>query len=82
MSQTTVHQQLHGYRSGHQLLSASLVLDPRDQDTVNSLSDLAGGLRPGELFDPYLTAYRYRAGRTTFWLGRSRTSTHLAPAVF
>ena len=57
MTRTTVHQQFHGYRKGHQLLSASLVLDARDQDAVDSLSDLTGGLRPGELFDPYLTAY-------------------------
>ena len=57
MSRTTVHQQLHGYRKGHQLLSASLVLNAQDQDLVNRLSDLSGRLRPGELFDPYLTAY-------------------------
>ena len=57
MNRTTVHQQLHGYRKGHQLLSASLVLDAHDQDVVNRLSDLSGRLRPGELFDPYLTTY-------------------------
>lgn len=57
MTRTTVHQQLHGYRKGHQLLSASLALDARDQDAVDSLSDLTGRLRPGELFEPYLTAY-------------------------
>ena len=57
MSLTTVHQQLHGYRKGHQLLSASLVLNAQDQDVVNRLSDLSGRLRPSELFDPYLTAY-------------------------
>ena len=57
MSRTTVHQQLHGYRKGHQLLSASLDLNAQDQDVVNRLSDLSGRLRPGELFDPYLTAY-------------------------
>ena len=57
MTRTTVHQQFHGYRKGHQLLSASLVLDPRDQDAVDSLSDLTGGLRPRQLFDPYLTTY-------------------------
>ena len=62
MSRTTVHQQLHGYRKGHQLLSASLVLDPHDQDVVNRLSDLAGRLRPGELFDPYVTAYPLPSG--------------------
>ena len=57
MNRTTVHEQLHGYRKGHQLLSASLVLDSQDQDAVNSLSDLTGRLRPGQLFEPYLTAY-------------------------
>ena len=57
MSRTTVHQQFHGYRKGHQLLSASLVLDTPDQDVINRLSDLTGRLRPGELFDPYLTTY-------------------------
>ena len=57
MIRTTVHQQLHGYRKGHQLLSTSLVLDAQDQDVVNRLSDLSGRLRPGQLFDPYLTAY-------------------------
>ena len=57
MNRPTVHQQFHGYRKGHQLLSASLVLDTPDQDVVNRLSDLTGRLRPGELFDPYLTAY-------------------------
>ena len=34
-----------------------MVLDAHDQDVVNRLSDLTGRLRPGELFDPYLTAY-------------------------
>ena len=57
MTRTTVHQQLHGYRKGHQLLSGSLDLDSRDQDAVDSLSDLTGRLRPGERFAPYLTAY-------------------------
>ena len=57
MARTTVHQQLHGYRKGHQLLSGSLNLDSRDQDAVDSLSDLTGRLRPGERFAPYLTAY-------------------------
>ena len=57
MTRTTVHQQFHGYRKGHQLLSASLGLHPRDQDAVDILSDLTGHLRPGEMFDPYLTAY-------------------------
>lgn len=57
MSRTTVHEQLHGYRNGHQLLSTSLALDASDQDVVDRLSDLTGRLRPGEILDPYLTAY-------------------------
>lgn len=57
MNPTVVYEQLHGYRKGHELLSASVRLDGPDQDLVNRLSDLTGRLRPGELFDPYLTAY-------------------------
>ena len=57
MTQPSLHQQFHGYRKGHQLLSASLVLDPHDQDVVDRLSDVTGRLRPGELFNPYLSAY-------------------------
>ena len=57
MSDNQVHQQEHGYRDGHQLLSSSLKLSRNDQDTVDRLSDMAGPLRPGETFDPYLTAY-------------------------
>lgn len=50
-------QQLHGYRHGHQLLSASIKLPKPDQDLVDRLSDIAGPLRPGERFEPYLTCY-------------------------
>ena len=46
MNRTTVHHQLHGYRKGHQLLSASLVLNDQDQDVVNRLSDLSGRPTP------------------------------------
>ena len=53
----TIHQQLHGYRSGHQLLQSSVRLDRQDQDLIDHLSDMAGPLRPGETFDPYVTAY-------------------------
>ena len=62
MTQTTLHQQFHGYRKGHQLLSASLALDPHDQDAVDRLSDVTGRLRPGELFNPYLSAYPLPSG--------------------
>jgi hypothetical protein len=57
MIEDTVEQQEHGYRSGHQLLSASLKLPRDDQDAVDRLSDMAGSLRPGETFSSYLTAY-------------------------
>ena len=50
-------QQLHGYRHGHELLSGTLRLPPRDQDLVDRLSDVAGPLGPGERFAPYLTCY-------------------------
>lgn len=55
-------QQLHGYRHGHQLLSASVKLPKQDQDLVDRMSDVAGPLRPGERFDPYLTCYPLPSG--------------------
>lgn len=55
-------QQLHGYRHGHQLLSASIKLPKLDQDLVDRMSDVAGPLRPGERFDPYLTCYPLPSG--------------------
>ena len=54
---TLIHQQLHGYRSGHQLLQSSVRLDRKDQDLIDHLSDMAGSLRPGERFDAYISAY-------------------------
>lgn len=53
----TIDQQVHGYRQGHQLLSSSIALSNLDQSTIDQLSDVAGPLRPGEQFDPYLTGY-------------------------
>lgn len=58
----TVDQQLHGYRQGHQLLESSTKLEKADQELVNRLSDVAGPLRPGETFKPYLTAYPLPSG--------------------
>ena len=52
-----VHQQIHGYASGHRYLSGSIRLPSKDQDTVDRLSDLSGSLGPGEVPPPYLTAY-------------------------
>lgn len=57
-----VHWQLHGYRRGHQLLDSNVTLPPEDQRTVDRLSDLAGPLAPGQLFEPYLTAYPLPSG--------------------
>lgn len=54
---TLIHQQLHGYRNGHQLLQSSVRLDRKDQDLIDHLSDMAGSLRPGERFDAYMSAY-------------------------
>lgn len=66
MNGTVVHEQLHGYRNGHQLLSTSVALDGADQDVVNRLSDLTGRLRPDERFEPYLTGYPLPSG--TFYV--------------
>ncbi len=54
---TLIHQQSHGYRSGHQLLQSSVRLDPKDQNLIDHLSDMAGSLRPKERFDAYISAY-------------------------
>ena len=54
---TLIHQQLHGYLSGHQLLQSSVRLDRKDQNLIDHLSDMAGPLRPGESFDAYMSAY-------------------------
>lgn len=53
----SIDQQVHGYRQGHQLLSSSIKLSKADQSTIDQLSDVAGPLRPGEQFAPYLTGY-------------------------
>jgi len=57
-----VEVQLHGYRKGHQLLASSILLSKEDQAVVDRLSDVAGPLRPKELFAPYLTAYPLPSG--------------------
>jgi hypothetical protein len=62
MNISRVEQQLHGYRSGHQLLASSLRLPREDQDTIDRLSDISGPLRPGETFRPYLTMYPLPSG--------------------
>ena len=52
-----LHHQLHGYRSGHQLLQSTARMQRKDQDLIDQLSDMAGPLRPGEKFDPYISTY-------------------------
>jgi hypothetical protein len=52
-----VQQLLHGYRSGHGEISASLRLPNRDSDLVTRLSDLSGSLSSGLQLDSYLTVY-------------------------
>lgn len=59
---TTVDAQVHGYRQGHQLLDSSIQLSKSDQSIIDRLSDAAGPLRPGECFEPYLSAYPLPSG--------------------
>ena len=57
-----IDQQLHGYNHGHELLSGSITLPPRDQDLIDRLSDIAGPIAPGEKIAPYLTCYPLPSG--------------------
>jgi hypothetical protein len=51
-----IHQALHGYSRGHQRLSGSPQVRPRDAKMMLVLSDISGpGVRPGD--DGYLTGY-------------------------
>ncbi|MGO8928272.1 MAG: hypothetical protein ACLQU3_15490 [Limisphaerales bacterium] len=52
-----VHQLLHGYRRGHELLAASTPLQTADADALTRLSDLSGSLVTEAEFKPYLTAF-------------------------
>jgi len=58
----TIDTQIHGYRQGHQLLASTAGLPKTDQSTIDQLSDVAGPLRPGEVFAPYLSAYALPSG--------------------
>ena len=57
-----IDTQIHGYRQGHQLLSASAKLSRADQSLLDRLSDMAGPLRPGETFNSYLSGYPVPSG--------------------
>lgn len=53
----TVHQLLHGYRRGHELLAASVQLDSHSADLSARLSDISGAMLANTPLEPYLTAY-------------------------
>jgi hypothetical protein len=56
-----VHQALHGYRDGHQLLASSLELSQEQQWQMLVMTDLSGpSFRSG--FDGYLTGYPLDGG--------------------
>jgi hypothetical protein len=52
-----IHQLVHGYRRGHQLLSSSVRLPSKSSDLTKRLSDLSGLLTREPEFTPYLTTY-------------------------
>jgi hypothetical protein len=62
MQPLLIDQQIHGYRSGHQLIASTRRVPRQDQDLIDRLSDIGGQLRPGETFKPYLTAYPLPSG--------------------
>jgi hypothetical protein len=57
MTSTHTHQLLHGYRSGHGQIAASIKLPGRDSELITRLSDLSGSLSSGLQIEPYLTVY-------------------------
>lgn len=59
---TTITSQLHGYEHGHHLLNSSAKISKADQAIIDRISDVAGPLRPGETFSPYLTGYPLPSG--------------------
>ena len=70
-----IHQTLHGYRDGHQLLATSIPLEPGEKRVLDQLSDLSGYLPPGLDFDVYHSAFpcgRFYALSAT-WPDRSGT---------
>lgn len=57
MTSAQIHQALHGYRSGHGQIAASIKLAVRDSELITRLSDLSGSLSSGLQVEPYLTVY-------------------------
>jgi hypothetical protein len=71
VTENQVHQLLHGYRSGHGQLAASIKLPDRDADLTTRLSDLSGSLSSGlQLAESYLTVYPLPS-RTFFAIART-----------
>lgn len=52
-----VHQLVHGYEHGHRLLASTVQLSRDEADLTTRLSDLSGGMVPGETLSPYLSVY-------------------------
>ncbi len=52
-----IHQMLHGYKRGHQLLAADVQLDSESLDLVARLSDLSGSVAIDSSIQPYFTSY-------------------------
>ena len=83
-----IDQQQHGYVRGHRLLGSSIKLGERDQDVVDSLSDLSSSLAPGEICPPYLTGYplpsgsHYVLARTWYDESSSRSGCVLTHSLF
>jgi hypothetical protein len=52
-----VHQALHGYQRGHELLASSVALGRQESVQIAELSDLSGYLPSGVRFERYWTGY-------------------------
>ncbi|MBX9724515.1 MAG: hypothetical protein K2X81_24115, partial [Candidatus Obscuribacterales bacterium] len=57
MPKKNIHQLLHGYRHGHELLASSLKLNKQQSDLVRRLSDLSGMLPEKFQVSPYYCGY-------------------------
>lgn len=79
MSDAVVHQTLHGYRRGHELLAGSIRLPSATADLVTRLSDLSGSIASGWEFTSYVTGYPL-AGAPFFAIARTWEDTNAARA--
>jgi hypothetical protein len=58
----SIRQLVHGYEHGHRLLAGGSPTSREDADLITRLSDLSGGMVPGESLSPYVTAYPLPSG--------------------